>query len=67
MYGLLTLGSQTGIAQSVVVRTAPPPPVHAGVIGRPPASGYVWTAGYYRWDGRRYVWVPLDAGFVPHV
>jgi hypothetical protein len=23
-----------------------------------PGPRYVWTLGYYRYDGRRYVWVP---------
>lgn len=55
--GLFALGPQIGIAQTVV-RIAPPPPVHAGVVGRPPAPGYVWTAGYHRWNGKTYVWVP---------
>jgi hypothetical protein len=26
--------------------------------GPPPGPGYVWIAGYHRWDGARYVWVP---------
>jgi hypothetical protein len=40
----------------VVVRVAPPAAV---VETRPaaPGAGYVWTPGYHRWDGNRYVWV----------
>lgn len=41
----------------VVVRVGPP----AAVVEHPgprPHEGYVWIAGYHRWDGARYVWVP---------
>ena len=54
---LFVLGPQIGRAQTIV-RIAPPPPVHVGVVGRPPAAGYVWTEGYQCWNGRAYVWVP---------
>jgi hypothetical protein len=39
----------------VYVGAAPPAPI---VELRPPAPGraFVWTAGYYRWNGSRYVW-----------
>src|SRR5258708_7327429 len=40
-----------------VVRVVPPAPVRVGVVGRPPHPGYVWTEGYQRWNGTRYVWV----------
>jgi hypothetical protein len=41
----------------VYVGTAPPPLV---VEARPPAPGpgLVWIAGYHRWEGGAYVWVP---------
>ena len=41
----------------VYVRIGPPAPI---VEHRPvaPGHGYVWIAGYHRWDGARYVWVP---------
>ena len=50
------LGTSAAFAQ-VVVRIAPPPPI---VEHRPvrPGPAYVWTGGYHRWDGARYVWVP---------
>lgn len=50
----LTLGA---FAADVVVRVAPP----AAVVERPgraPSANHVWVAGYHRWDGRAYVWVP---------
>ena len=41
----------------VVIRVGPPAPIveHFGPAPRP---GYVWVAGYHRWDGNRYVWTP---------
>ena len=42
-------------AEVVVVRVAPPPPRDEVI---PPArSGFVWTPGYWRWNGHRHVWV----------
>ena len=40
---------------SLVISNAPPAPRFETV---PPARhGYVWAPGYWRWDGRRHVWV----------
>ncbi len=52
--GLLTFGA---FGQEVVIHVAPPHPIveHRGPA---PGPGYVWIAGYHRWDGRAYVWVP---------
>lgn len=55
-YILLAVTSQIALGQTII-RVAPPPPVHVGVVGRAPAAGYVWIDGYNRWDGRKYVWV----------
>jgi|EndMetStandDraft_7_1072992.scaffolds.fasta_scaffold1115450_1 hypothetical protein len=41
----------------VYVRIGPPRPV-VEVRRVAPGPGYVWTAGYHRWDGRAYAWVP---------
>ena len=57
----------------VVVRIGPPAPI-VEHYGPAPAPGYVWIAGYHRWDGGRYVWVPgrwdrpprAHAVWVPH-
>jgi len=39
----------------VVVRIAPPVAVvETRTVS--PGAGYVWTRGYHRWDGNRYVW-----------
>jgi WXXGXW repeat (2 copies) len=50
-------------AAAIFVRTPPPRPRSAAVVGVRPGPGYVWTSGYYRWGrGRRgrgrYVWMP---------
>jgi len=54
---LLALTAQVTLAQ-VVVRVPPPPPPRGAIAVRPPRPGFVWTPGYQRWNGRRYVWVP---------
>ncbi len=56
----LVLGTSTACAARagrLYVRVGPPAPV---VAVRPVSPGprYAWTAGYYRWSGRTYVWVP---------
>jgi hypothetical protein len=59
--GLLAVGAGTAIymtpAQArtfVSVQIAPPPLRHENVLIRP---GYVWAPGYWRWNGRQYVWI----------
>jgi WXXGXW repeat (2 copies) len=47
----------SAVSARVVVKVAPPVPVIEAPIPAP-GRGYVWTPGYYRWDGRMYVWVP---------
>jgi hypothetical protein len=34
----------------------PPPPQQVEVVPAP-RSGYVWSPGYWAWDGYRHVWV----------
>jgi len=56
-----TLGLGLGVgatqAAEVVINVAPPRPL---VEHRParPGPGFMWIAGYHRWDGHGYVWVP---------
>ncbi len=38
------------------LRVGPPAPLIERRIDAP-GPGYVWQPGYYRWDGRAYVWV----------
>jgi hypothetical protein len=44
-------------AEEIIVKTAPPRAVveRRGVA---PSARHVWIAGYHRWDGHAYVWVP---------
>lgn len=51
------VGATAGAAAAqVYVHVGPPRPVYERrPVARP---GYVWQAGYHRWDGNRYVWVP---------
>jgi len=43
-------------APRVYVRVGPPPPVIERIVVAP-RRGQVWTPGFYRWDGRAYLWV----------
>nr|WP_245747081.1 YXWGXW repeat-containing protein [Paraburkholderia lycopersici] len=36
---------------------APPPQVEAAPP-TPPADGYTWVKGHYRWEGNEWEWVP---------
>lgn len=49
-----------GIAQAqVAIRIGPPPPPREVIPARPYGHpDWAWRAGYHRWDGARYVWVP---------
>lgn len=51
------LGLGASPAAEVVVRVGPPAPIVERRLVRP-GPGYVWIAGYHRWEGRAYVWVP---------
>jgi hypothetical protein len=57
-----------GIAQAqVVVRIGPPPRPHEAIPPPPPEHrDWAWHAGYHRWDGEHYVWVPGTYVAPPH-
>jgi len=59
---MLTLGAMAG---EVVVRVGPPAAV-VETRGPSPGAGYIYTRGYHRWDGARYVWVPGRYVVPPH-
>jgi hypothetical protein len=42
------------MADTIIVRMAPPAPRHEVVP--PPRHGYAWVPGYWNWNGHRYVW-----------
>jgi hypothetical protein len=43
---------------SFSIGVAPPAPIIETVPPPPPAPGYVWTPGYWSWNGVTWVWVP---------
>lgn len=47
------------------IQIAPPRPPHERP-GPPPGPDFVWVAGYQRWDGGGYVWVPGHYEHAPH-
>ncbi len=47
----------TGAETRVYVRIGPPAAI-AETRAVAPGPRHVWIAGYHRWDGRAYVWVP---------
>jgi len=49
--------SAGAFAADVIVRVAPPRPLVEHRVPAP-GRGYVWTPGYHRYDGGRYVWAP---------
>jgi len=46
-----------GADTRVYVRIGPPAPVVEQVVVAP-SGRHIWIAGYHRWDGQAYVWVP---------
>jgi hypothetical protein len=56
---LLSASSLSCAAASgrLYVAVGPPAPI-VDIIPVVPGPGFVWLEGYYRWDGRAYVWVP---------
>ena len=50
--GLMTTGA---MAADIRVHIAPPR-VHVEKRSHRPGANYVWTPGYHRWEGNRYVW-----------
>jgi hypothetical protein len=58
---LITLGAAGCVAPAprrvAIVEIAVAPPAPRVIVVPTPRRGYVWAAGYWRWDGRRHVWV----------
>jgi hypothetical protein len=61
--GLLAVGAAN--AAEVIVKIAPPTPIVEHRVAAP-GPGFVWVAGYHRWDGNAYVWVPGEWRNPPH-
>jgi hypothetical protein len=65
---LLAAGTAATASAQLVVRIGPPPHHDREVIPPPPPEhrDWAWHAGYQRWDGQRYVWVPGQYEEAPH-
>jgi hypothetical protein len=60
--GVPGLSAQAEAGVAITLGSAPPPLRVERVP--PPRRGYVWSPGYWAWNGRHYVWV---AGYWVHV
>ena len=63
LFAVILSGAACGTTappNAVYVDVAPPKPLEE-TKGISPGSAYVWTKGYYRWDGSTYIWV--DGGW----
>jgi len=53
----LSAAVQASAGTRIYVQIGPPAPVvETHVLA--PSPRHIWIAGYHRWDGRAYVWVP---------
>ena len=58
LFAALLLPATTQAGLRVYVRIAPPRPKHVHVVKvHRPHKHSIWVAGYWRWNGRKYVWV----------
>ena len=63
---LLSVSAASFAQIGISVSFGPPPlPVYEQPIC--PAEGYIWTPGYWAWDGDDYYWVPGTWVLVPEV
>jgi len=59
LFTLLTLAAPApSFAQLSASITIAPPPLPAYEQPICPGDGYLWTPGYWAWDGSDYYWVP---------
>lgn len=65
MVGLGAMGAlASGPASAQVsVRIGVAPPAPMVEVAPAPRAGYVWSPGYWRWNGRRHVWIA--GGWLP--
>ena len=54
-FGAAVAPAAAQVYGGIYVQTAPPAPVYEAVPAAP-GPGYYWVAGYWRWNGYRYVW-----------
>ena len=53
---LVVTGACASTSGRTYLRVGPPAPMVERQLDSP-GPGYVWQPGYYRWNGRDYVWV----------
>jgi hypothetical protein len=58
LLSLMLLPAMAMAEISVDLRFGAPPPPPRRVVVAAPGPGYLWTEGYYRFDGARYLWMP---------
>jgi hypothetical protein len=49
-----------------VYAPGPPPPLRHEVVPPPPRAGLGWRAGFWRWNGARWIWVSGHYARLPH-
>ncbi len=66
--GLALAATAATASAQLVVRIGPPPPRIVERVPPPPPEhrDWAWHAGYHRWDGHAYVWVPGRYEAPPH-
>jgi hypothetical protein len=57
VFGAGLAASPALAGERVYVQIAPPAPIVEVQVAAP-SPRHVWIAGFHRWDGRAYVWVP---------
>lgn len=60
-----TLPAAAQVYGGIYVQTAPPAPIYEAVPAAP-GPGYYWQAGYWSWNGYRYVWVRGRYAYRPY-
>jgi hypothetical protein len=63
----ILLMSTASLAQVGVAVTIAPPELPAYEQPMCPGDGYIWTPGYWAWDGGQYYWVPGTWVMAPEV
>jgi len=51
------LGATPPAFAQVAIDIQVAPPVPRVIVAPPPRRGFVWAPGYWRWNGRRHVWM----------
>ncbi|HUA79800.1 MAG TPA: hypothetical protein VL997_05470 [Dyella sp.] len=58
-FALMTTPAHADVSIGVSITVgSPPPPLPVYEQPPIPAVGYIWTPGYWAWDGAEYYWVP---------